>query len=74
MQVRAKQRGFYDGSIREEGEEFILARPAQFSTKWMEKAEVPYKKPEPVKMPETFSEMIAQTEALDKKARKGKEA
>lgn len=38
MKVRATQRGYYGGMIREEGAKFSLAQPEDFSRSWMEKA------------------------------------
>lgn len=37
MKVRATQRGYYGGMIREEGAKFSLAQPEDFSKSWMEK-------------------------------------
>lgn len=70
MKVRAKDAGFYGGFRRKAGDEFTIDNPSQFSVKWMEKAELPYVKLEPIKMPETFSELVAQTDMADKKLRK----
>lgn len=38
MKVRATQRGYYGGMIREGGDVFALARPEDFGKSWMEQA------------------------------------
>jgi hypothetical protein len=39
MRVRATQRGYYGGRVREPGEEFSLAKDEDFSSKWMVETE-----------------------------------
>lgn len=58
MRVRATQKGFFGGVLREPGtltEEFVLGEPeAQFAAEWMVavEANVPAPEPEPAPAPE----------------------
>ena len=49
MKVKAISKGFYGGSIKAEGEEFVLADKKEIG-KWMEEVEKPAPKPAPKKL------------------------